>query len=153
MNATKITTRMDTKVLLSTVWVFAMFNFLYADIEALFDTVYNGKGAAGSIQFTPGLLLGFAALLEIPMAMIILSWVLKYRANRWANIIVGTVFTAVTLMTQFIVPISNGTTTTYYLFFGVIEILCTSFIVWYAWRWHNPETLSERYAASVISEP
>ena len=28
-------------------------------------------------------------MFEIPFLMIVLSWVLKYRANRWANIIAG----------------------------------------------------------------
>jgi hypothetical protein len=64
---------------------------------------------------------------------------LEYRANRWANIFAGIAYTAVTLITQFILPISNGTTTTYYMFFGVIEILGTSLIVWYAWKWPEAE--------------
>jgi hypothetical protein len=65
----------DRKVRLSMLWVFVMFNFLYADVVALFDIVYNGKSNAngGSIQFTPGTLLGVSVLLEIPMAMVILS--------------------------------------------------------------------------------
>ena len=129
----------DRKVTLTTLWVFAMFNYLYADVIALFDLTFNAKGSAGSIQFTPSILLGVSVLMEIPMVMVILSRVLKYRANRWTNIIAGTVYTLVTLITQFIVPISNGTTTTYYIFFGIIEILTTSFIVWYAWKWHHPE--------------
>ena len=73
------------------------------------------------------------------MAMIILTWILKYRANRWTNIVAGVAYTAVTLITQFILPISNGTTTTFYIFFGAIEILTTLFIVWYAWKWPKTE--------------
>ena len=129
---------MDRQVGLSTLWVFLMFNFLYADVIALFDYTFNGKGSVGSIQFTQGLLLGFSIELEIPMAMIIFSRILSYRANRWANIIIGAAFAAVTLLIQFIVPIMNGTTTSYYLFFGVIEIVATIFIVWYAWKWPKP---------------
>jgi Family of unknown function (DUF6326) len=129
----------DRKVTITTLWVFATLNFLYADIVALFDYTFNGKGSAGSIQFTPGTLLGVSVLVEIPIAMVILSRVLKYRANRWTNIIAGTVYTLVTLITQFILPIMNGTTTNYYIFFGIIEILCISFIVWYASMWPNPE--------------
>jgi hypothetical protein len=121
----------DRKARLSTLWVFVMLNFLYADVVALFDIVYNGKLQA-AIQFTPA------------MAMVILSLILKYRANRWTNIIAGIAYTAVTLITQFILPISNGTTTTYYLFFGVIEILTTSFIVWYAWKWPLAEASASK---------
>jgi len=33
-----------------------------------------------------------------------------------------------------------GTSPTYsYIFFGVIETICLSLIIWYAWRWTNPE--------------
>jgi len=134
----KAISMVDRKAALSTLWVFVMFNFLYADVLALFDVVYNGK-LESAIQFTPVTLLGVSVLLEIPMAMVILSRILKYRANRWTNIIAGTAYTLVTLITQFILPISNGTTTTYYLFFGAIEILSTSLIVWHAWKWPKPD--------------
>jgi hypothetical protein len=137
----KAISMVDRKAALSTLWIFVMFNFLYADVVALFDVVYNGESNAnrGSIQFTPGTLLGVSVLMEIPMAMVILSRVLKYRANRWTNIVAGTAYTAVTLIAQFILPISNGTATTYYLFFGAIEILSTLLIVWHAWKWPKPE--------------
>ncbi len=105
---------------------------MYADVLNLFDIVYNGKG---SIQFTPATLLGASVLVEVPMAMVVFSRLLKYRANRLTSIIVGAVYTLVTLLTQFIIPLSNGTTTGYYLFFGAIEIVTTAFIVWYAWKW------------------
>ena len=132
----KAISMVDRKVGLSTLWVFVMFNFLYADVIALFDVVYNGKPGAngGSIQFTPGTLLGVSVLMEIPIAMVVLSRVLKYRPNRWTNIVAGIAYTAVTLIVQFILPLSNGTATTYYLFFGAIEILSTLLIVWYAWK-------------------
>jgi hypothetical protein len=129
----------DRKVILSTLWLFATLNWLYADVIALFDIVYNGKGAA-SMQFNQATLIGVSILMAIPIAMIVLSQVLRYRANRWTNIIVGTAYTFVTLTIQFIVPISNGTTTSYYLFFGALEILATVSIVWYAWKWHNLES-------------
>jgi threonine/homoserine/homoserine lactone efflux protein len=29
--------------------------------------------------------------------------------------------------------------TTYYAFFKVIEVACTALIVWFAWKWRNPE--------------
>jgi hypothetical protein len=142
----KAISMVDRKAALSTLWVFVMFNFLYADVVALFDIVYNGKSNAsgGSIEFTPGTLLGVSVLMEVPMAMVILSRVLKYRANRWTNIVAGIAYTAVTLIAQFILPISNGTATTYYLFFGAIEILSTLLIVWYAWKWPKTEVSASK---------
>jgi len=129
----------DMKVKLSTLWVFATFNYLYADVMALMDPEILGGlitgNAKGGIQMTQGLLLGAAVFMEIPIAMVLLSRVLKYRANRWANIIAGTIKTAAILSSMFV-----GTTPAlYYVFFGTVEIVCTCLIVWYAWKWPNPE--------------
>ena len=130
MNATKTTTEMkDKKVMLSTLWLFAMLNYTYGDVVTLMDPVKHG-----SIQLTQGFLLGASIFQEIPIAMVLLSRILKYRANRWANIIAGTIMTVALIVTLFVaVP------TLHYVFFSIIEIACTAFIVWYAWRWPNPE--------------
>ncbi len=122
-------TEMDKKVMLSTLWLFAMLNYTYGDVVTLMDPVKHG-----SIQLTQGFLLGASIFQEIPIAMVLLSRILKYRANRWANIIAGTIMTVALIATLFVaVP------TLYYVFFSIIEIACTAFIVWYAWRWPNPE--------------
>ena len=130
MNATRTTTEMkDKKVMLSTLWLFAMLNYTYGDVVTLMDPVKHG-----SIQLTQGFLLGASIFQEIPIAMVLLSRILKYRANRWANIIAGTIMTVALIVTLFVaVP------TLHYVFFSIIEIACTAFIVWYAWRWPNPE--------------
>jgi hypothetical protein len=125
----------DMKVRLSTLWVFAMFNYLYADMFTLMDPVSLREimtGQVGSIQITQGFLFGGAILIETAIAMVLLSRVLEYRANRWANIITGAIHTAAVILSVFV----GGTTPAlYYIFFATIEIVCTSFIVWYAWRW------------------
>ena len=75
----------------------------------------------------------FAALLmEIPIAMVFLSRVLADRANRWCNVVAGTIKTVVMIATLFI-----GSFTMYYLFFAVIEITTTAYIVWVAFHWRN----------------
>jgi hypothetical protein len=86
-------------------------------------------------QLTQGFLLGASILVEIPIAMVLLSWILKYGPNRWANIIAGTIMTVVQGLSLVVaVP------TMYYAFFSTIEIACTALIVWYAWRWPHPDT-------------
>src|SRR3972149_2687376 len=93
MNANKKTTEMkDMKVKLSTLWVFVMFNMLSADILSFMVPGFLKElmtGYAGEIQITQGFLFVAAIMLEIPIIMIVLSRVLKYKANRWANIIAG----------------------------------------------------------------
>jgi Sec-independent protein secretion pathway component TatC len=94
MNANQNTADMkDRKVLLSTLWVVVMFNMAFADILSFIVPGNLEEMMTGSVgfQFTPGLILIFAILLEIPIAMIILSRVLKYRINRWVNIIASVI--------------------------------------------------------------
>ncbi len=139
MNTNKTTPGIDKKVLLSALWIFAMLNYIYADIFGLFDPNLLKEviaGTIGSIQITQGFLLGFSILMEIPIAMVLLSRVLKYKANRWANIIAGTIMTIVQFSSLFF----GSSPTAYYIFFSIIEIAATSLIVWYAWKWPNPES-------------
>lgn len=128
----------DMKAKLSTLWLFATLNYIYCDVVTLTDPVYLRKllatGEVGGIRITQGFLLGASMLVEIPIAMVLLSRILKYRSNRWANIIAGTIMTVAQILSLFV-----GTLTIYYEFFSAIEITCTALIVWYAWRWTNVE--------------
>jgi hypothetical protein len=129
-NLNKRTTEMvDRKVLLSSLWLFAMLTYTYGDVVTLMDPIKHG-----SIDLTEGFLLGGSIYMMIPITMVLLSRILKYRANRLSSIIAGTIMTITLTLTLFVaVP------TMYYAFFTTIEIACTAFIVWYAWTWRNPE--------------
>jgi hypothetical protein len=130
MNTNKITNIMKArKVILSTLWIFVLFNYIYADIFTLF---FNPEAQSGTM--TQGAVFGFAILMETAIAMVLLSRVLKYGVNRWANIIAGIIHTALVSWTLF-----GETPFPFYIFFASIEIACTLFIVWYAWKWRNPE--------------
>ncbi len=123
----------------STLWVFAMFNYLYCDVLAIMDPAVLRQYLAGTVAgmpLTQGFLLGAGILMEIPTAMILLSRILPQRANRLANIIAGALMTAVQVGSLFI-----SSPTPFYVFFSAIEIACTAFIVWYAWTWTAPEGL------------
>ena len=124
----------DMKVRLSTLWVVVMFNMVFADILSFMSPGFLeglATGSAGEIQITQGMLLVFAILLEIPILMILLSRVLKYRANRWANIVAAVI--------TIVFVIGGGSTALHYLFFATIEVLLMLLIIWYAWKWPNPE--------------
>jgi hypothetical protein len=130
MITNKITTVMkDQKVILSTLWIFALLNYIYADIFSLF---FNSE--AQSATMAQGAIFAFAVLMETAIAMVLLSRVLKSGANRWANIIFGIIHTALVSWT-----LVDETPLPFYGFFAAIEILCTLFIVWYAWRWRQLE--------------
>ena len=119
----------DKRTILSALWLFAMLTYTYGDVVTLMDPVKHG-----SVQLTEGFLLGGSIYMMIPITTVLLSRILKYRANRLASIIAGTIMTITLTMTLFVaVP------TSYYVFFTVIEITSTALIVWYAWKWYNPE--------------
>jgi hypothetical protein len=125
----KVTEIPDMKVRLSALWLFAMLTYTYGDVVTLMDPVKHG-----SVQLTEGFLLGGSIFMMIPITMVLLSRILNYRANRWTSIIAGTIMTVTLPVTLFVaVP------TMYYTFFTVIEVISTALIVWYAWRWNNPE--------------
>jgi hypothetical protein len=129
-------TDLDMNVKLSTLWIFASLSYLYCDVISLMDPELLKQYLAGNVNglaFTPGFLLGSAILIEIPISMVLLSRVLNYRANRWANITAGTVMTAVQTLTLFI-----GVPAPYYLFLSILEIGATALIVGYAWKWREP---------------
>ena len=133
MNTNKKTIKMeDVKAKISTLWVVVMFNLLSADILSLYIPGAHEEMAefAGEIPI-PQLMLGGAIMMAIPIAMIFLSRILKYRTNRWVNIIA----VAITI----VYVIAGGSTYPHYIFFATIEIVCMILIVWYVWKWSNPE--------------
>ena len=131
---------------LSLLWVFAALNYLYCDLLGLMDAdslrqYLNGR--VGDIVVSQGFLLGAAILIEIPIAMVLLSSVLPSRGSRWANVVAGTVMTLVQIATLFM----GSSLTAFYAFFSVLEIACTVFIVWYAWRWSIPRSTAPGVAS------
>jgi hypothetical protein len=137
----------DIRVRLSVLWLFATLNYMYADVFFCVDVLGSGKGGPRVFHFSSGAWLGIAVLMEIPIAMILLSRILKPTANRWANIVAGIIETVAVLLTSFILPAFHLTgTSSYYLFFGAVEVAATSMIVWYAWKW--PRDTSSRIEPS-----
>src|SRR5580693_5941270 len=129
----------DTKERLSLFWIFALLNYLYADVVALWSL-------ADAPHLPPWALLGSAVLMEIPIAMIVACRLLPFRANRLANIIAGSVMTLTNAFLTFVLPLTNGDFRDpiypAYVFFATIETVCTSVIIWQAWTWSavgNPE--------------
>jgi hypothetical protein len=137
----------DTKERLSLLWIFALLNYLYADVLALFAIV-GSPNLADAPHLPPWALLGSAVLMEIPIAMIVACRLLPFRANRLANIIAGAILTLVNGFLTYVPPLFGARTPALpeYLFFATIETVCTSVIIWQAWTWAGvkPVVSSER---------
>ena len=142
----------DIKERLSLFWIFVLLNYLYADVIALFAFV-------GSLSEAPHLpqsaLLASAVLMEIPIAMIVASRLLPFRANRLANIIAATILTLINGLLTFVRPLFTGDVhdpiAPMYFFFATIETVCTCVIVWQAWNWSEAQPVAR--AERVVGNP
>jgi hypothetical protein len=128
----------NVKLKLAGLWASVMFIFLYADYFGLYipgqiENIIAGKVAG--FQINQGWLLGVMILMTIPSLMVFLSLVLKAKANRITNIIVG-VLKAVVVIAAVI-----GDSNYFYLFASSVELVLLSLIVWYAWKWPKQEVI------------
>ena len=132
----------DIRERLSLLWLFALLNYLYADVIALFAIV--GSPNLSEAPHLPGwALMGSEVLMEIPIAMILACRLLPFRANRLANIIAGSLLTLVNGFLTFVPPLVGwGRPPAFpeYLFFATIETVCTVVIIRRAWAWSGVET-------------
>jgi hypothetical protein len=135
MNTTAtLTKKLDTKVLLSTLWIVVMINMLMADILSLFipgaaeEVVITATSTGTSVQ---QLMLAGAVMGNLGIAMIILSRVLKYGINRWVNIGVGIITIAYIW--------GGAASYPHYTFIAMVETLCLLLIIGLAWTWRNNE--------------
>ncbi len=142
----------DTKQRLSLFWLFALLNYLYADVLALFAIAGSPNSAPHLPQWA---LLGSAVLMEIPIAMILATRLLPFRANRLANIIAGTIMTVVNGFLTFVLPLTNGDFREpifpAYVFFATIETVATSVVIWQAWTWSGLEVAAS--PERIVGQP
>jgi hypothetical protein len=132
-NKKEVKMKLDKKVLLSTLWIFAVLNYLYADVFSFYKAdIINQvlKGAINGMQITPTFLFIGALLMETAIIMVVLARFLKYKANRIVNIVFGTLHTLAVAWS-----LSVGTPAPYYILFATIEIITTVSIVWISWTW------------------
>jgi hypothetical protein len=123
----------DRRELLSALWTFALLNYLYADVLALW-----AMAGSSAVHLPPWALMGSAVLMEIPIAMILASRLLPLGANRLMNIVAGVVVTLVNGFLTYVPPLvgwGRPPALPAYLFFATIETVATSVIIWKAWTW------------------
>ena len=112
---------------ISTLWIVVMFNMAFADIVGFLQSgALQGVEGPGGVPITQGLLMVVALLIEIPVAMIFLSRILKRRANRWAN-------TVAAVITSAFVVGGGSVELPFYAFFAAVEVACMALIVWSVW--------------------
>ena len=121
---------------LSLLWIFILFNMVFADVLTFMYPGYLKEvlmGTVGGVHITAGFLVAAAVLLtEVPIAMIVLSRVLRRRANRWANIVAGVITIAYVIGGSMRYP--------HAIFSSAAQVACALLVIWSAWKWRSPAT-------------
>jgi len=125
----KVQKEMESK--LSTLWTVVTLNMITADVLSLYIPEAMDEWTEYADGKEADLMLGAAIMYQIPISMILLSKVLPYKANRWANIIAAGMMT--------VAVVAGGEPDPHYIVFAGAEIVGLSLIAWNALKWPNPE--------------
>lgn len=111
-----------------------MINMIYADIlgfleEGFLEQVMTGY--AGEVKLTEVFIMIAAFMVEIPIVMILLTRLLKYKINRIVNI------AAASFVILFI--IAGGSMSLHYYFLASVETLLLLSIIWISWKWKETD--------------
>jgi len=128
--------KVNVKIKLSLLWATLMFIYLYVDFFGLFqpgalETILAGK--VWVFEITQTWAMSAMLLMTVPSLMVLLSLVLKAKANRWLNIIMGILYIIVAIGSVI------GETWAYYIFGTIVEIVLLLVIIWTAWKWPTQE--------------
>jgi hypothetical protein len=128
--------KVHVRLKISALWASVMFCYIYADYFGLYVPGKLQGMLAGRMEplgsTTQGVLVGTSVMLAVPGVMIFLSLALKANLSRWMSIIFGLLYTVIILITM---PGAWA----FYIFYGIVEVILTALIVWYAWTWPKGE--------------
>ena len=117
---------LDTRIILSGVWVALMLTYLLGDVLR----IYSGDVARmQNMQFTQGMWLGISVLMLIPILMVVLSLSLPQPVSRWANMIAAVFLFLFNLVGLPTYP------SAYDKFLIIVGLVFNVVTVWTAWNW------------------
>ena len=120
----------DTRIILSALWVALMFLYQQGDVQRLYSGDFiPGETELGELMSPQMVWMISAITMTIPVVMIILSLTLPHNANRWANIIVAALFLVYTLNGVRLYP------SAYDRFLLIVSLGVNALTIWYAWKW------------------
>ena len=124
--------KVSVKLKLATLWASFMFLYSYVDYFHLYMPGCIKDILAGKVfvfDITQGFLLAALASVTIPALMIFFSVALPAKVNRWANIIIATVYIPFTLFNL------AGKAWLHMYFAAAVEVVLLCLIIRYAWKW------------------
>jgi hypothetical protein len=116
------------RIQLSGMWVALMLSFLLGDVLRIFIGDFK-TGEIGGKPITQVMGLAIAAVMVIPVVMIVLTLMMTNPAIRWVNIIVAVFFFVFNIIG---LPTYAGV---YDKFLIVIGLMFNVMTIWVAWNW------------------
>jgi hypothetical protein len=134
MTTDKRSASIDRKSVLSTAWTFVLLNVIFRDLHELFRPGMLREmlsGTVNGVTVTDQVLLLGGIMLQLPLAMVLLSRVLPDRASRWANLVAALATIAITLVQTLVTSTPDPDN----LLFAAAELVGLLFITGSAWTW------------------
>jgi len=130
---------LDVRIILAVLWVAGMLSSLNGDTYRLNDPVVlkSSLASTGPIVATPELLLVMSSIFVGSILMSVLTLMLKSPVSRWANRIMGIFYAMIIL--AFWVSTFVSRLPGYEIVWATGQLVCALLVVWYAWKWTNPE--------------
>ena len=127
----------DWKIKVSVLWLFYTVAFLAVMMLGIMEpgilNQFLDTGEIGGLKIGQELLLLFAVLMLVPLAMAFLSLTLKDSFNRWANVIVGIVYTGFQLF-ALVGTLTASSVYAYAVLMETAKVVVPALIVWYSWK-------------------
>ncbi len=136
-----LTNKINPQMLLSTLWVFILFNTILRDLHEFPTEGYIEEMM--SLKLSDGIMLFFGFMVEIPILMVLLSRILNDKANKWMNIIAVVISSLGILYTLPSADLDD-------VFFAIVNAAALVVIIITAWRLpllqstSNPNNASEK---------
>ena len=119
---------LDTRIILSGLWVATMLTYLWGDVLRIMAGHTTPGMLNENVPGTQKIWLLVAAIMLVPIIMVVLNLTLKYPAARWTNIIVAIIVIAFNLIS---LPYKGA----YDNFLIMVSFVFNAMVIWYAWRW------------------
>jgi hypothetical protein len=123
--ATEVMT--DVRIILAGLWVAVMLTYLLGDVLRVFAGDIT-PGRLGGREASQGMWLGIAAIMLVPIVMVVLSLVLPYPAVGWLTIVVAVVVVVFNLAGLPYVGMYDN-------FLILVSFVFNALTIWYAWTW------------------
>ena len=119
---------LDTRIILAGLWISVMLTYLLGDVLRIFAGDFEAGQFTGGMPATQGMWLLIAAIMLVPIIMVVLTLTLPYPAIRWVSI-VGAIL--VVLFNLAGLPYKGA----YDNFLIVVSFVFNALTIWYAWKW------------------